>query len=140
MFSNSSRTTCSGTAEYPTPCVLVERLVAELIATERWSWVSFETKPKCFVQFAHDGGEDLEINMAYSYSEDYQSLFARHGLSIPDGWRMNEFKKKGWLSAGTMLLGASVRSIDTIAQFTDRCFKTIYGEPEDYQLSGVFQS
>ena len=141
MSLNSTRTAHSGTPEYPTPCVLVERMVNELVSTEKWNWVTFETEPmKHFVEVAHDGGDDLEINVAYGFSEDYKDLFARHGLSIPDDWLVKEFKKKGWLGSGTMLLAATVREIDRVALFIDVCFKTIYGKSEGYQLSGVFRS
>jgi hypothetical protein len=141
MFSSASKTARSGTPEYPTPRVLVERMVSELVSAQRWSWVTFETKAmKHFVEVAYDGGEELEINVAYDFSEDYQSLFARQGVAIPEGWRVSKFKKKGWIGVGTMLLTTGSRDIDRIAEFVDRAFPSLYGEPKDYQLSGVYQS
>jgi hypothetical protein len=116
-------------------------MVSELVSSQRWSWVTFETKPmKHFVEVAYDGGEELEINVAYRFSEDYQSLFARQGVTIPEGWRMSKFKKKGWIGAGTMLLTTGSRDVDRIAEFVDRAFPGLYGEPKDYELSGVYQS
>jgi hypothetical protein len=116
-------------------------MVAELVSSKRWSWVTFETKPmKHFVEVAYDGGDELEINVAYGFSEEYQSLFARQGITIPDGWRVSEFKPKGWLRAGTMLLTTSARDVDRIGEFVERLFPALYGEQSDYQLSGVYQS
>jgi hypothetical protein len=139
MFSNASKTARSGTPEYPTPRVLVERMVAELVASERWGWVTFDTKPmKHFVEVAYNGDDELVINVAYRFSEDYQSLFAQRNLAVPDGWRVSKFKSKGWLLAGTFLLTTGVRDVDRIAEFIDRLFLVFYGEPHDYQLSGVF--
>lgn len=141
MFASASKTARSGTPEYPTPHVLVQRMVVELVSSKRWSWVTFETKPmKHFVEVAHDGGDEVEINVAYGFSEDYQSLFARQGITIPDGWRVSEFKPKGWLGTGTMLLAAGARDVDRIGAFVEHLFPALYGEQPDYQLSGVYQS
>ena len=141
MFANASKTARSGTPEYQTPRVLVERMVAELVSSQRWSWITFETTPmKHFVEVAYDGGDELEISVAYGFSEDYQSLFTRQDVTIPDGWRVTKFKQKGWLGGGTMLLATGVRDIDRIAGFIDRVFPALYGEAQDYQLSGVYQS
>ena len=72
MFANFSKTARSGTPEYPAPRVLVERRVAELVSSQRWSWVTFETKPmKHFVEAALDGTDELVINVAYGFAEDY---------------------------------------------------------------------
>src|SRR5262245_35457903 len=91
MFASASKTARSGTPEYPTPKVLVERMVAELVSSQRWSWVTFETKPmKHFVEVALEGDDELVINVAYGFSEDYQSLFARQSIAIPDGWRVSK--------------------------------------------------
>jgi hypothetical protein len=141
MPASFSRTFCSGTPEYPTPRVMVERMVAELVSARQWSWVTFQTKPmKHFVEVALEGEDELEINLAYGFLEDYQTLFARHGLAIPEGWRVSKFKKKGWLGTGTMLLTTGIRDIDRIAEFIDRVFPALYGEPQDYRLSGFYQS
>ena len=143
MFSSASKIARSSTPEYPTPHLLVERMVAELVSSQRWSWVTFETKPmKHFVEVALEGDAELVINVAYGFAEDYQTLFTRQGVTIPEGWRVSKFKKKGWgwFSAGTMILTTGVRDIDRIAGFVDRMFPALYGEPQDYQLSGVYQS
>ena len=105
------------------------------------SGCTFETKPlKHFVEVALEGDAELVVNVAYGFAEDYQALFARRGITIPDGWRVSEFKPKGWLRAGTMLLITGVRDVGRIAEFVDRLFPGLYGEPQDYQLSGVYQS
>src|SRR5215469_6259569 len=105
MPARYSRTFHSGTPEYPTPRVLVERMLSELVSSRRWGWATFETHPmKHFVEVALEGDDRLLINMAYGFSEDYQSLFARQQVAIPEGWRVSRFEKKGWLGAGTMLL------------------------------------
>ncbi|MFM1945068.1 MAG: hypothetical protein RI897_4050 [Verrucomicrobiota bacterium] len=136
MFSSASKTARSGTPDYPTPRVLVERMVAELVSPRRWSWVTFETKPmKHFVEVALEGEDELVINVAYRFSEDYQSLFARQSITIPDDWRMSQFKKKGWLGAGTMLLTTGIRDVDRIAEFVVHLFPALYDEPQDFQLS-----
>ena len=141
MFSNASSTARSGTPESPTPRVLVERMVTELVSSQRWSWVTFETKEmKHFVEVALEGDNELVINVAYEFSEDYRSLFTRESITIPDGWRVSKFKPKGWIGAGTFLLTTGVRDIVRIAEFIDRLFPALYGESPDYQLSGVFQS
>jgi hypothetical protein len=141
MFAHASKTSRSGTPDYPTPRVLVERMVAGLVSSRRWSWVTFETKPmKHFVEVALEGEDELVINVAYGFSEDYKSLFTRQGITIPDGWRVREFKPKGWLRAGTMLLTTGVRDVDRIAEFVERLFQALYGELPDFQLSGVYQS
>jgi hypothetical protein len=141
MFSSASKTARSGTPEYPSPRVLVERMVAELVSSRRWSWVTFETKPmKHFVEVALEGDDELVINVAYGFPEDYQSLFARQGIAIPEGWRVSEFKKKGWLGAGTMLLATGIHDIDRVAEFVAHLFPALYSEPQDFQLSGVYQS
>ena len=137
-YSKASR---SGTPEYPTPRLLVERMVVELVSSRQWSWVTFETKPmKHFVEVALEGDDELVINVAYGFSEDYQALFARQSVVIPDGWRVSKFKKKGWLGSGTMLLTTGIRDVDRVAEFVDRLFPALYDERQDYQLSGVYQS
>lgn len=141
MSSTYSKTFRSGTPEYPTSCVLIERMVAELVSFRQWSWVTFETKPmKHFVEVALEGENELVINAAYEFSEDYQSGFADKGVMIPDGWQVIKFKKKGWLRAGTMLLTTGIRDIDRIAKFVDQLFPALYGEPRDYELRGFYQS
>ena len=95
---------------------------------------------KHFVEVALEGEDELEINVAYGFSEDYQTVFARQGVAIPQGWRVSKFKKKGWLGAGTMLLTTGIRDVDRIAEFIDRVFPTLYGEQQDYTLSGIYQS
>src|SRR2546422_573568 len=141
MSASFSKTSRSGTPEFPTPRLLVERMLLELVRFRQWSWVTFETKPmKHFVEVALEGDDELVINVAYGFSEDYQTLFARQNLAIPDGWRVSKFKTKGWLAAGTLLLTTGIREVDRIAEFVDGLFPTLYGEPKDYQLSGVYQS
>jgi hypothetical protein len=95
---------------------------------------------KHFVEVALEGDNELVINVAYGFSEDYQALFARQSMVIPDGWRVSKFKKKGWLGAGTMLLTTGIRDVDRVAEFVDRLFPALYDERQDYQLSGVYQS
>jgi hypothetical protein len=120
---------------------MVERMVAELVGSRRRSWVTFETKPmKHFVEVGLEGDDQLVINVAYGFSEDYQTLFARQRVAIPEGWRVSKFKKKGWPGTGTMLLTTSIRDIDRIAGFIDQVFLALYGELKDYQLSGTYQS
>jgi hypothetical protein len=120
---------------------MVERMVAELVSSRRWTWVTFETKPmKHFVEVALEGNDELVINVAYQFSEDYQTVFKRLNVAIPDGWRVSKFKKKGWLGAGAMLLTTGIGDVDRIAEFIDRVFPALYGEQKDYQLSGVYQS
>ncbi len=139
MFATSSKILRSGSAEYPTPRSLVQHMVAEMITSRRWSWVTFETKPmKHFVEVAHEEDE-LIVNLAYGFSEDYESLFARQGVTIPEGWRVSEFKKKGWLTGGTMLLVTSIRDQERIAEFVARLFPSLYGADAGYELTGVFQ-
>jgi hypothetical protein len=139
MFATSSKTLRSGSVECPTPRSLIQHMVAELVASRRWSWVTFETTPmKHFVEVAHES-DDLILNVAYGFSEDYQPLFARHGVTIPEGWRVSEFKKKGWLTAGTMLLVTSTRDQGRIAEFVDRLFPALYGVDASYELTGVYQ-
>jgi hypothetical protein len=141
MPATYSKTFRSGTPEYPTPRLLVERMVAELVNSRQWSWVTFETKPlKHFVEVALEGNDELIINVAYGFSEDYQILFERQKVAIPNGWRVNKFKKKSWLGAGTMLLTTGIRDIDRIAEFVERLFPALYGEQENYQLNGIYQS
>src|SRR5665213_1916110 len=141
MAAKYSKTVRSGTPEYPAPRLLVERMVAELVSARQWGWVTFETKPmKHFVEVALEGDTDLVINAAYGFSEDYQTLFAQQKITIPDGWLVSKFKKKGWLGAGTMLLMTGIRDVDRIAEFVDRLFPALYGEQPSYQLSGIFQS
>ncbi len=141
MPATYSKTFRSGTPEYPTSRLLVERMVAELVNSRQWSWVTFETKPmKHFVEVALEGNDELVINVAYGFSEDYQTLFERQKITIPDGWRVNKFKKKGWLGTGTMLLATGVRDVDRVAEFVERLFPALYGEPENFQLSGIYQS
>jgi hypothetical protein len=140
MFSPYSKTTCSGTTEHPTPRLLVERMVAELVSFREWSWVTFETKPlKHFVEVALKGDDALEINVAYGFSEDYRTLFGRQKVSIPEGWQVSQFKKKGWLRGGSMLLTTEIRDVDRIAEFVDQLFPAIYGEPPSYILRGHYQ-
>jgi hypothetical protein len=141
MPASFSKTSRSGTPEYPTSRVMVERMVAELVSSRRWTWVTFETKPmKHFVEVALEGNDELVINVAYQFSEDYQTVFKRLNVAIPDGWRVSKFKKKGWLGAGAMLLTTGIGDVDRIAEFIDRVFPALYGEQKDYQLSGVYQS
>ena len=141
MPAKYSKTFRSGTPEYPSPRLLVERMVAELVSSRQWGWVTFETKPmKHFVEVALEGDADLVINVAYGFSEDYQALFARQKIAIPDGWRVSKFKKKGWFGAGTMLLTTGISDVDRIAEFVDRLFPAFYGEQPSYELSGIFQS
>jgi hypothetical protein len=141
MFSSASKIARSGTPEYPTPRVLVERMVADLVSSRRWSWVTFETKAmKHFVEVALEGADELVINVAYGFCEDYQSLFARQSITIPNGWRVTQFKPKGWLGTGTFLLATGVSDVDRIAEVIEQLFPALYGEPMDYQLRGVFQS
>jgi hypothetical protein len=98
MYSNASKKVRSGTPEYPTPRVLVERMVTELISSRRWSWVTFDTKAaKHFVEVALEGDDELILNVGYGSAEDYQALFARQHITIPDGWRVKLFKKNGCL-------------------------------------------
>jgi hypothetical protein len=140
MFATSSKTLRSGTTEYPTPRSLIQHMVAELVASRRWSWVTFETTPmKHFVEVAHEDDDLLLLNVAYGFSEDYQSLLSQHSVTIPEGWRMSEFKKKGWLTAGTMLLVTSIRDQERIAEFVDRLFPALYGADASYVLTGVYQ-
>jgi hypothetical protein len=140
MPATYSKTFRSDTPEYTTPRVLVERMVAELVSSRQWSWVTFETKPmKHFVEVALEGDDDLVINLAYGFSEDYQTLFARQKVLIPDGWQVSKFKKKGWLGAGTMLLTTGIRDVDRVADFVDRLFPALYGEQPSYVVSGVYQ-
>ena len=141
MPARYSMTFYSGTPEYPTPRLLVERMVGELVSFRQWGWVTFETKPmKHFVEVALEGDDELVINAAYGFSEDYQALFARQQLTIPDGWRVTKFKKKGWFGTGTMLLTTGIQDVDRIAPFVDRLFASLYGEQAGYKLSGIFQS
>jgi hypothetical protein len=141
MSATYSKTFRSGTSEYPTARVLVERMVAELVSSQKWSWVTFETKSmKYFIEVALEGESKLIINVAYGFSEDYQSLFANQGVTIPEGWKVSKFKKKGWLGSGTMLLTTGIRDIDRVAEFIDRLFPVLYGEPQNYELRGVYQS
>jgi hypothetical protein len=136
-----SKTSRSGTPEFPTPRLLVERMVAELISSRQWSWVTFETKPmKHFVEVALEGDDKLVVNVAYGFSEDYRPLFERQKVAIPDGWRVSKFKKKNWLGAGKMLLTTGIRDVDRVAEFVDRLFPALYDERRDYKLSGVYQS
>jgi hypothetical protein len=68
MFANASETARSGTAELPTPRRLVERMLAELISSQRWSWVTFETNDaNHFVEVALEGDDELVINIAYGF-------------------------------------------------------------------------
>jgi hypothetical protein len=141
MADSYSKTNRSGTPEYSTPRLLIARMVGELVSSREWSWVTFETKStKHFVEVALEGDDELVVNVAYGFSEDYQSLFARQNVTIPDGWKVSKFKKKGWLGAGTLLLTTGIRDVDRIADFVDRVFPALYGEPKDFQLSGVYQS
>jgi len=141
MFFTSSKTARSGTPDYPTPRVLVERMVAGLVNAQRWSWVTFETKPlKHFVEVALAGDDELEINVAYGFAEDYQTLFARKNIQLPDDWRVTEFKKKGWLGAGSLLLSTGIRDVDRIAGFVAHLFPALYDEPPDFQLNGIYRS
>jgi hypothetical protein len=39
-----------------------------------------------------------------------------------------------------MLLTTGTRDTDRIAQFISHLFPALYGEPQDFQLSGVYQS
>ena len=138
-FSKKSR---SGTPEYPTPRLLVERMVAELVNFQKWSWVTFETKPlKHFVEVSFEAKDELVVNVAYWFSEDYHPVFERLGIVIPEGWRVTKFKKKGWgwFSGGTMLLTTGIRDIDRVAGFVDQLFLALYGEQPGYCLSGVYQ-
>jgi hypothetical protein len=140
MLATFSKTSRSGTPEFPTPRLLVERMVAELVSFREWSWVTFETgSMKHFVEVALEADDELVINVAYGFSEDYKTLFARRNVTIPDGWQVSEFRKKGWLRGGSMLLTTGVRDVDRVADFVDRLFPALYGEQPDYVLSGSFQ-
>ena len=141
IVARHSKTFRSGTPEYPTPRLLVERMVSELASSREWGWVTFETKHMMhFVEVALEGDDELVINAAYGFSEDYRTLFARQQVTIPDGWRVTKFKKKGWLGTGTMLLTTGVRDVDRITLFVDRLFLALYGEERSYELNGIFQS
>ena len=83
---------------------------------------------KHFVEVAREGDDELVINVAYGFAEDYQALLARRGITIRDGWRVSKFKPKGWLGAGTFLLTTGLRDVDRIAQFVDRLFRALYGD------------
>jgi hypothetical protein len=97
MADSHSKTNRSSSPEYPTPRLLIERMVGELVSSREWSWVTFETKSmKHFVEVALEGGDQFVVNVAYGFSEDYRSLFARQNVTIPDGWKVSKFKKKGW--------------------------------------------
>lgn len=136
-----SKTFRSGTPEYPTARLLVERMIAELVSSQQWNWITFETKPmKHFVEVAFEGNDELVINTAYGFSEDYQTLFARQKLVIPNGWQVNKFKKKSWFGTGTMLLTTNVRDIDRVAKFIEQLFLALYGEQPDCEVSGIYQS
>jgi hypothetical protein len=101
--------------------------------------VTFETTaPKHFVEVALEGG-DLILNLSYKFSEDYQSLFARHGITIPEGWRVREFKKKGWLFAGTMLLQTSTDDQERVSKFVAELFSALYGANPNNELIGVYR-
>lgn len=119
----------------------MERMIVELVNSRQWSWVTFETLPmKHVVEVALEGDEELVINVAYGFPEDYQSLFTRRSITIPVGWRVSHFKKKDWLGAGTMLLVTGVHDVDRIAEFIAHLFPDLYSEPQDFQSSGVYQS
>jgi len=116
-------------------------MVSELVSSRRWSWVTFETKPmKHFVEVALQGDDELVVNVAYGFSEDYEPLFERQRVVIPDDWRVSKFKKKSWFGTGTMLLTTSIRDVHRVAEFVDRLFLALYGEQQGYSLSGVYQS
>jgi hypothetical protein len=141
MADSYSKTNRSGTPEYSTPRLLIAHMVGELVSSREWSWVTFETKStKHFVEVALEGDDELVVNVAYGFSEDYQSLFARQNVTIPDGWKVSKFQKKRWLGAGTLLLTTGIRDVDRIADFVDRVFPALYGEPKDFELNGVYQS
>lgn len=115
-------------------------MVAELVATREWNWVTFETKPmKHFAEVALEGEDLLEINVAYGFSEHFQTLFGRQKVSIPAGWQVREFREESWLRGGSMLLTTGVRDVDRIGKFIDQLFPAIYGEPQGYILRGHYQ-
>jgi hypothetical protein len=139
MFGTFSRKLRSGGADYPTPHSLIRHMVAELIGSRRWSWVTFETKPlKRFVEVAVEG-DKLIVNVGYGFREDYQTVFNRQGVTFPDGWHVDEFEKQGWFTGGTMLLSTSIHDRDRVADFVDRLFPALFGEPKDYRLAGIYQ-
>jgi hypothetical protein len=140
MFSNASKRARSGTPHYPTPRLLVEHMVSELVNSRRRGWVTFETRAmKHFVEVAYDEDDALEVNVAYRFAEHYRALFARQKVTIPDGWRVREFKQKGWFLPGTLILATGVGDAVRIAHFVDCVFLSIYGERKDYQLSGDYR-
>jgi hypothetical protein len=53
---------------------------------------------------------------------------------------VSEFKTKRWFRAGSFLLTTGIRDVDRVAGFVAGLFPALYGEPQDYQLTGVFQS
>lgn len=129
----------SGSVEHPTPRSLIQHMVAQLVASQHWSWVTFETKPmKHFVEVAHEGVE-LIMNVAYPFKEEYKALFAEQGVTIPENWRVSEFKKKDWITAGTMLLVTNINDQEQVAEFVDRLFPALYGEDVSYKLAGTYR-
>src|SRR5450432_3493107 len=108
MRHQCSKTFQSGTKEYPTAHAMVERMVGDLVGAREWSWVTFESGDS-FVEVALEGPSDVLINVAYPFSDEYEIRFARHKLSIPAGWDVTLFKKKGWFFAGVLELKADAR-------------------------------
>jgi hypothetical protein len=134
----SPRPLRSGSAEHPTPRDLVRDMVAGLVASKRWSWVTFESKLRRFVEVAHDD-ETLTLNVAYPFTEDYQTLFAERGIAIPAGWTVTEFKRKGCFNAGVILLQTDIDDQERVADFIVHLFPALLGEKANFALSGTYQ-
>ncbi|HUA68837.1 MAG TPA: hypothetical protein VMA13_09850 [Candidatus Saccharimonadales bacterium] len=134
-----SSTRHSGTPESPTPGDLIRNMVTELSSRHPQSWVTFETKrAKHFAEVAEEP-DSLVVYVAYPFSEDYPTLFARHGLVIPDGWQIKKFRKKRWCIGGGMILKTRPGDRERVINFLERLFPALYGVGSDYKLSGYFQ-
>jgi len=129
----------SATPEHPTVKLLIRNMLTELLAYHQKGWVTFETKrAKCFAEVAQEG-EDLIVFVSYPFSENYQTLFPRHGITIPEGWQIKKFSKKFWLLSGGMVLMTNLNDQDRVVDFIARLFPSLYGADPDYRLTAYFQ-
>ena len=135
-----SRLIKSHSVEYPTARDVFRAIIEETLKLGEDSWGHFDDADSSVWAEIRPHERGLLVNLPYPYREEPEEVFAKKGLSVPDHWQADTFRRKGFLTHGYITYLAPQEDLDRIIAFLDRFFTCMSEKGPSYHVSGDVES
>lgn len=108
--------------EYPTPQDVFREALQEMLERAARSRCRFgDADSSVRVEVARKG-RNLQIKLPYPYRVGLADVLMEQGVTVPEGWRIVRFRRKGLLLQGRITYLAPREDLDRVVVFLDNFF------------------